>query len=58
MKTDINLKFENIYCKMNEKEDKQTKKLIDEPVSTASADPFFCSNICDCLLGCCFLLCV
>jgi len=54
MESDINFKHEEIYCNMDEKEDKQTKKLLNDPVA---ADPFFCSNICNCLFGCCFLLC-
>lgn len=57
MESDINLKVEGVYCNMDEKEEKPTKKLLNDPVSTASADPFFFSSICNCLFACCFLLC-
>lgn len=50
------------YTKMNEidqnsENNKITKKLLNDPAFTVSADPFFCNSLCNCLFGCCFLLC-
>ena len=45
---DENVRFENIYNYMNEADDKQTKKLIDEP----SVESFYCYNILNCLFTC------
>ena len=43
MENNINFKFEDIYTNMDEKDEKNTKKLLDEPSSTIDADPFCCS---------------
>lgn len=41
MERDINFKFEDIYINMDEKDEKHTKKLLDESSSTSNIDPFF-----------------
>lgn len=50
MEKDINFKFEDIYSNMDEKNEKPTKKLLNDSDST---DPFFCSYICNSLFYCC-----
>jgi hypothetical protein len=45
---DEDLRFENIYQPM---QDKQTKKLLDEP----TVEMFYCYSIFNCLFSCCFL---
>lgn len=54
MEKDISFNYENIYVNMDENEENHTKKLLNDHVAT---DSFFCSNIFNCLFGCCFLLC-
>jgi hypothetical protein len=53
MERDINFKFEDIYINMDEKDEKHTKKLLDESSSTSNIDPFFCSYFCNSLFNCC-----
>lgn len=52
-----NLNCEHVYINIDEKNEKSTKKLLDDSSSTITSDPFCCSNIFYCLFGCCFLLC-
>jgi len=52
MENSINLKFEDIYTNIDEKDEKHTKKLLDEPSSTSNIVPFCCSS----LFYCCFFL--
>jgi hypothetical protein len=58
MKNEVDLKFENIYKTMEEKEksdDTLNKKLLDK--STTRDDAYFCSSFFDCLSRrCCFFL--
>jgi len=59
MKNEVDVKFENIYKTMEDKEksvDTLNKKLLDN--SPTSDDSYFCSSFFDCLSGCyCFFLC-
>ena len=52
MERDINFKFEDIYSNMDEKDEKHTKKLLDEPSSTIYAYTFCCSYFFNCLSSC------
>lgn len=54
MERDINFKFEDIYSNMEDKDEKHTKKLLDELSSTSNVNPFFCSYFCYYLSYCCF----
>lgn len=53
MERDINFKFQDIYSNMEYKDEKHTKKLLDDPSSTAIYDPFLCSYFCSSLFYCC-----
>jgi hypothetical protein len=48
---DEEVRFEYIYQTMHEKEEKQTKKLLDEP----TVEMVYCYSIFNCLFNCCFL---
>lgn len=57
MEKDINFTFQDIYSNIDDKNEKQTKKLLNDSLSTTDkVDPFCCSYFFKCLFGCCFLL--
>lgn len=58
MEKDINFTFEDVYINMDNKNDKPTKKLLNDSSCNKNIDDSFCCNkILNCLFGCCFLLC-
>ena len=57
MERDINLKFEDIYSNIDEKDEMTNKLLHEKSSNTNTSDPFFCMYLFQCIASCCFLLC-